>query len=347
LSELVAYQDLLVEVAKGLYRRSHPTRRRVPAGFVRRLQLTLGDVRDGCVTAVLERPAAEEALIEAQDDLLAQAQRAIERVVGAASAGEELPEDFPRSALLSFGRFGRTFQEGDCIQLRAPGAASGVAYTRRVRTRLMLPAPPDRFLAETVIVGRVQELDVAAPTAVLLLDSGRTVECPVEEEHFGVLHAALTLHDGPRVRVAGIALLDADQHVLQMESVTSVERVSQIGERLEEIGSLAEGWLGDGSEAPPPSWRAIEAARSLAHRLEAQGLRPRIYPSTEGGVSLEWTSGRYLTSVEVDNELGVHVLEAEAAPGGHVRDVELPTMDEQQVLAFLKRRTGWGSDDGD
>ncbi len=96
LSELVAYQDLLVEVAKGLYRRSHPERMRMPAGFSRSLQLTLGPVRDGCVTAVLERPTSVTSGPDRVNDVLADAQTAVECAVEAAARGQEVAPDFPR-----------------------------------------------------------------------------------------------------------------------------------------------------------------------------------------------------------------------------------------------------------
>jgi len=341
LVELVAYQDLLVEVAKGLYRTANPSRVRLPAGFSRSLQLTLGEVRDGCVTSVLERPVlSPEPLPSLADDVLGRAQTVVEQAILAAAAGHELPEDFPPAARLYFGRFGRTLRAGDFIQLRAPHAPGGVDYTPQVRRRLM-PGPTERFLAETEIVGTVTRMDKSSMTAILELDAGGSVACLYEDEHFDVIHAALTPGEGgPKLRISGIAVHDHNRRPERITSIASIERASRADERLDEITALVDGWMGEGIDAPAPTAEAVEAARSLAHRLEPFDLHLRLYPSTEGGVSLQWKSGEWLVSVDVGNDLSAEVLIVHAATGED-RLLELPLVDEDQIVGFVRDGAAW------
>ncbi|MFF7192655.1 hypothetical protein ACFZAM_02915 [Streptomyces sp. NPDC008079] len=330
LSELVAYQDLLVEVAKGLFKASHPDRERVPARFSDKLQLSLGAVRDGCVTAVLERPAADFQ----QGDFLTQAQAAVERAVEAAFMGRSTPADFPSTALPYFGRFGRTLHDGDSIQLRAPGADTGVEYTPTVRRRLM-PLRSDRFLAETELVGRVTKIDINALVAALRLDDGSQVECPFEEDQFDFFRSALALNEGPKIRVTGLAEVDENQHPVRMVAITSVERNSRIDERLGELASLDDGWLGPHTESPKPQTGAVATARLLAHRLEETGINLRIYPRTEGGISLQSKIGNRSATVEIENTLGVYVLIVDTETGED-HELELREMDEDRIVQFVR-----------
>lgn len=330
LSELVAYQDLLVEVAKGLFKAANPDRERVPARFSDKLQLTLGAVRDGCVTAVLERPGADTR----EGDFLARAQEAVESAVEAASAGRGTPASFPSTALPYFSRFGRTLHDGDSIQLRAPGADTGVQYTPTVRRRLM-PLRSDRFLAETELVGRVTKMDTGALVAALRLDDGSQVDCPFEEDQFDFFRSALALNDGPKIRVTGLAEVDENQHPVRMKSITSVDRNSRIDERLGELASLDDEWLGPNTDSPKPQPEVVAAARLLAHRLEEAGIHLRIYPRTEGGISLQWKAGNRAATVEIENTLAVYALIVDTETGTD-RELALTDMDEDGIVQFVR-----------
>ena len=55
LGELVRYERLVVEVARGLWMDKHPTRKRAPRHFDNALRLRLSAVEDGSVIPVLKR----------------------------------------------------------------------------------------------------------------------------------------------------------------------------------------------------------------------------------------------------------------------------------------------------
>ncbi len=222
---------------------------------------------------------------------------------------------------------------GDSIQLRSPGSERGIDYTPTIRRRLV-PRRSNRFLAETEIVGRVLGIDRSSLVAILQLDDGSQVEHPLEEEHFETFRDALTLGDGPKLRVTGFAVVDESQRVLKVESITSVERISRIDGRLDELAALDDGWLGDDEISPGPSRSAVNAARGLAHRLETTGVGLRLYPSTEGGISLQWKLGERLFNVEVSNTTAVYVLIVDTASGTDA-ELDLPGMDEDQVVDFV------------
>lgn len=101
--------------------------------------------------------------------------------------------------------------------------------------------------------------------------------------------------------------------------------------RLAELRALEPGWL-DG-EGEPVSDRAAQGARALLGYL-VQPVRPRLYPTEDGGVRIEWTVGARDLSVEVD---------AEGRFYGHVLDLEHRSEDETEgdaiddAASFLRR----------
>jgi len=121
---------------------------------------------------------------------------------------------------------------------------------------------------------------------------------------------------------------------VQAEAVDPVERNSRIDGRLDELALLADGWMGPGTDSPKPAAGAVEAARLLAHRLEAAGIRPRIYPGPEGGISLQWKTGSRASTVEVGNSLEVYSLIVDTETGAD-EWLALSGMDEDRVMRFL------------
>jgi len=112
------------------------------------------------------------------------------------------------------------------------------------------------------------------------------------------------------------------------------ERDPRIDGRLNALSLLADGWMGPGTDSPKPAPGAVEAARILAHQLEAAGIRPRIYPSAGGGISLQWKTGSRVSTVEVGNSLEVYSLVVDTETGAD-EWLALPNMNGDRVMRFL------------
>ena len=70
--------------------------------------------------------------------------------------------------------------------------------------------------------------------------------------------------------------------------------------RLDQFRAIRDGWLEGAGKAPNPhglDWLSNSVKR---HYRSADLPRPRIYPTPEGGVSLEWGIGPRRASVEID-----------------------------------------------
>jgi len=124
------------------------------------------------------------------------------------------------------------------------------------------------------------------------------------------------------------------EHPVQAEFVGPVGRSSRIDGRLGELALLADGWLGPGEDSLKPAAVAVEAARLLAHRLEAAGVHSRIYPTPEGGIQLEWKTGNRASSMEIGNSLEVYSLIVDTETGAD-EELTLPDVDEDRLMRFL------------
>lgn len=298
LTELVAYQQLVVAVAEEVYRSDHPGRQRLPGGFADRLQLRLRTIEQGSAVPVLERIREPGALMSRRDEFT-QSRDLIEEAVAAIAAGEALPEDFPRQAVVLFNRFGQTLRPDEAIELQKPGAQSGPRYTQDVRRRLVLKERRT-FQAEVSDIGWVLELDSTRMTCLIRLRSAlraQPVPAPVDEFTFDQVKAALEPNgEGAPVRVTGIAVYSTGGHVLRLDSIQEVspiedpEGLEALDRRIGELEELPAGWL-DGAGAPLTPAAIKNARATLAELLFLDVPRPRIYPTPEGGVQAEWAIG--------------------------------------------------------
>ncbi|WDP99053.1 hypothetical protein PVK74_24830 [Micromonospora chalcea] len=367
LSELVAYRELLVEVAKALFLRNNPGRQRVPKGFVERLRLRLRRVDEGSALPVLERLDTDAEGFFPREDEFVVARRLIEAAISSVASEDTLPSDFPEDVVGYFNRFGRSLLPGDSIELREPGHERGAVYTANVRRRLLL-SRSSTYRVNANLLGRIVEIDAEDSAFNLRTLTNNVVRCHFESELFPFIRNAL-LPDGagPAVRVSGEAVLDRIDKVVRMEvteagyadeadeasdtldfdgdaegippqrTFRAIPRQSdpaaKVNRRIDELESLGPGWL-DG-EGEPPAQEVLAHLRQLALVLAAPTHPPvRIYPTPEGGVQLEWTNGTHEYSIEVHADLSAYVVQVDTATDD-LRERLYKSLNEESLTNIL------------
>jgi hypothetical protein len=341
LVELVAYNELVVGVARAIYRSAHPSRQRMPRGFDTRLRLRLQTVERGSAVPILERVREPGTLMMPADEFT-QARDLIEDAVAAIAADEPLPDSFPAEALVQFNRFGRTLRPDEAIELRGRNADHGPVYTREVRRRLILQRG-QTVLDELETVGWVTEIDGARMTCLIRLQSGPSVpvQAPIDELAFEPLRRALSPGgQGPPVRISAVGVFDQEGGLVRLDAIHDVspaeepdDGIAAVQGRLDDISRLSYGWLdGDGEKV---TTEALASAReTLTGLLRRDVPKPRIYPTAEGGVQAEWSDGTTEISVVFGTDGTVSAL---AVTSDSDEVDELEDGDADRIARFVVR----------
>jgi hypothetical protein len=340
LGELAQYRDLVLGVARAQFLLEHPERKRLPRGFVDRLQLRLRTVEDGSAIPVLERVAPRGALL-AVDDEFTRARDAIEDVVAAAAADEPLPEVFPLEALVLFNRFGQTLRPDEAIELRRGSAKSGPRYTGETRRRLVL-SQKRTYQEELHGIGWIYEVDANGMSCRVRLRTGPTapVSAPLDEMTFEPVKEVLEPNgEGPPVWVSGIGVFDSARRLLRFDSIHDVsaldpEDLASLDSRLDELSLLNPGWL-DGEGARLDVEALSRARRVLADLLAFEVPRPRVFATPEGGVQAEWTVADNEISVTFEPDGKLYAVAVNLA-SGQSEEPELTTDDAEQIAQLLQ-----------
>jgi hypothetical protein len=338
LGELVAYQDLVVGVAKEVFRAEHPDRQRLPSAFGERLQLRLGTVEQGSVMPVLERPREPGALMPVPDEFT-RARDIIEDAIAAAETNANLPASFPRQALVLFNRFGQTLHQDEAIELRRGNAKSGPRYTQQIRRRLVLETG-STVQDEVEGVALVLELNAGQMTCMVRFLSGSpsSVRAPVDELTFAPLKEAMAPNgNGPLVHILGVGVYDKARGLIRLDSIHDVSLVDEesaaVESRLCELEELGQGWLdGDGAPVAPGALR--HARETLADLQRLRVPQPRLYPTPEGGVQAEWTSGRFEISITFEPDGSLYAVGVDTASGD---ESELESANAKDLAQFVLR----------
>jgi hypothetical protein len=340
LVELAAYRDLVLGVAKALFRSAHPRRQRVPRGFADRLQLRLRIVESGSAVPVLERVAASGTLL-ASDDEFTEARNVIEDAVGAVAAGADLPDIFPRDALVRFNHFGQTLRADEAIELRRGAASSGPQYTRDVRKKLVLNQR-HTFQEEVEDIGWVSQVDGDHMSCLIRLRMGPSapVPAPLDEVTFAAVKEVLEPKgEGPPVRVSGIGVYDAEQRLIRLDSIYDVSFLEEADElarldcRIDELAALPAGWL-DGDGSPPGVAVLNRARRILADLLNFDVPRPMVFPTPEGGIQAEWAVAGHEISVTFEPDGNLYAVSVNLA-SGQTEEPQMPGDDAAHIARLL------------
>lgn len=341
LPDLSAYRDLIVEVAKHLFRVRNADRQRVPKGFVESFQLGLSQVIQGNSATALARrietpEEREQAVFGFPHREFADARDLIDKVIAAANDEQDLPSDFPKELVGRFNRFGQSLRSGEHAEISYSNAAA-VRYDSNTRKRIVLSAnatyenPLDqKFTLDggALSSNLVHVLDAEGNRFDVRVDSNEECDKAIANRRH-------------QVRVVGTGQFDRHDRLSKIITCneliyTDDEPRQPFEQRLDEIARTSAGWYSD--ENPAPNADAIDKMRSFVTLItdEAGVPAPYIYPMPEGGVTGEWTLGDWQVSATVESTdlaIELHALNVNT-------DQELEeaiSVDDEQVVAKFGR----------
>jgi hypothetical protein len=223
LPDLLQYRNILVEVAKELWRRNNPKRERLPPNFEESLTLKFYAVEGNCATIPLDRivPAPDvDALIE-QGDEFDDAAALVTRSIQAVGKGQSIPEGFPKHLLGLFEKYGTTLREDEWIEHRQSREVDPTRYDDDVRRRFV-EAMNTPYEAPIDVVGTVTMARVSKPRMLVQLDDDREIEAafdPADEEK---ILTALKEHKSTKVRIIGNGQHAPEGKLLKITQVEAV-----------------------------------------------------------------------------------------------------------------------------
>lgn len=305
LSELMAYRDIVLAVARSLFLAENPDRLRLPRGFESGFALVMKGIEAGSTAPTIVRvpgPSAAPLVFAGKRDWFERARDLVEASIAAVAGHRELPAEFPLDVLPRFAAFGRSLADDESITVAQPDKQAGATYDRRVRKALVLRGQ-GTYEDEVSLVGEVRSADRDTETFALRLDDERKLEVRSPRAFFPL--ALESLRTAAPVRVRGTGLFDAVGTLLKVTMASDVSLAEEgdeqtrpgcatpVDAQLESLKALARGWYDEMSpefDAERLDW----LSKLLVALLDGFQLpRPYIYPTPEGLARAEWPGAKW------------------------------------------------------
>lgn len=300
---LSAYQDILIEIAKEIWREHHPNRQRLPKNFEDYFQLRLDKVTEGSALAHMPRisDSVQSLIPEDMDfDIFGMAQEEFQRYVEIANKNGS-PPDVSDKLRSRFRLLRENLSEDEILEVRPTKSAgrSTKAFRISQKTKERLLEKPEPKSKRIEGFGLVQLIDDDTKSIRIVSEIGKfnyILNWRNLREEFGSAIGALVEFDIKALTSASGSI----QAVEEQYSVRIVEpnsEANRLNSRLDELGSLEAGWLnGEGKECDENS---IIVARDIGAFLSTLYSGIAAFPLSSGGVQIEFTNLNFDVTVEV------------------------------------------------
>ncbi|QQZ18358.1 MULTISPECIES: hypothetical protein [Rhodococcus] len=343
LAELQRYVAIVLRAAELKWLDANPGKE-LPEDFHDSFELTIAEVRPGSATSVLERPQTS-----VYDSYYEEGRLDFEAALNEVLNDQSPDLWHPLVATEEFGEFGSSLDDGEFMSVPVANDSNSSlrvtpsSYQNKIRTAhkaaTSVSLPPtlaiERRKESGWVVARLVALNGLESKFTLLLD-GREVNGKFKEpEIFDDMKAVLgTSEKSPVVRIFG-RLSFVGEDISRILEATKVQVLEVDGEpwsgRFIELAQLSEGWNDEARSSEAVAFSAIDGAREILRHVAKIGREiPGIYPSEDGGVSLEWASPQRVITIEVSPD-GVYEMNR------YSRDGESSAVEPTENLDGVKK----------
>lgn len=308
LSDLPALRDLVAALAKHEFRQNNPDRKRVPQGFDRAISFSLIDVEEGSAVPViaLDYEVAQQSLPKIGDGMSEVVENAFHQIAKIYDDADHdrFPQALPLDAIRALSKLGAGIQDDEHIEFVGACSATGdIVSLDAYRRKKLLTRVRETYTTEFEGIGQLTGIDAATNTV------------QVETEQYGQLRLQLEGTAMPAEQFDGnlfalvefsISLeLDANDELKSVETVHSVDLISPYGEavsacvrRLQELSTVERGWLGEDQGEQLVHLAGMRATQLVFMRADLAELF-KIYPTEDGGISVEFDKDGWSFAVEI------------------------------------------------
>jgi hypothetical protein len=326
--DLAAYETLVVELAKHLYRIENPSRQRLPKGFGNEFHLHLESVQEGSTIPVLAIVAATSLPLFSGDGANPYFEHARDLVAECVAAEpDKLPEQFPRVLLSYFNQIGRSLREDESLTL------SRAAVLTPERRKQLVLGTSTVYERQVELMGTISVVNYENNTFRLRLIDNNHATIPMTE---AILDDARKY--GGRTRflaiVKAIANYNSHENLQKVIFVQSldIQPNFQLAAKFEALNAIEDGWFEGQGLGLDKGNLSFVSERFLEAYPEKIAL-PFITPTPEGNLLFEWN---IKGSPSVDLDLSSMTAEFHAfLPDGADLEQDFSLLSDENWAAFF------------
>jgi hypothetical protein len=222
LRELSAYQHLVHEVAKCLWKAQAPSRSRLPPDFGASFGLSFAEIRHNCVVLPLQRSLSDDE----QSGLFPSPEwrdsaSVIASTIRAARDGNPLPEGFPRSQLSALHEYGKSLRDDEWIEQRLSSDAVTARHDHQSRAAIQLYFN-EAYSTAVDELGQITMANLKSFKIAMMTQAGRVIEASIDESLEQIVIQALQERQSTNLRIKGLGEYSSDGALKRISKVESI-----------------------------------------------------------------------------------------------------------------------------
>ena len=327
--DLAAYEDLVLELAKHLFKKQQKDRIRIPKHFANNFSLHIEKIDDGSTWTPLVAVFAGISLFCNLPSEFNDAKALINRVI-ATEDGHPFPTDFPKEFYGYFNRIGRSLREGESIEW-TPEQPDKTVLTQAKRIRLA-SAHRETYEAEVDVIGFVEVLDTKKKTGNLRIPGKDVVSFVYDDPFFTDIKEALG-DPAVQAHVKGIGTFDVNERLCSIIEIDQFDCQPHFDlvSKIDALASLEDGWL-EGYGIAPTNVNINWLTNSVVQYFPKDLDYPSVVPTEDGNVIFEWI--RPQSRIELEINFANNQIEIYATDIANNEFIEKLYSKEQLDVAF-------------
>ncbi|MCC1482106.1 hypothetical protein [Roseibaca sp. Y0-43] len=312
------YQDLLLKIAKEIWKEENPDKQNLPKNFNRLFELGLrGVITTKSKVVSLPRKPVDPDLFgnTSFDYVFAEAQEKLSAALVAANQNTHI-SPLPESSLASLKTISRTIKPGEYIDVFPKSSASGEKSFRISEKSIQKIIDASLRRENKALRGHGFVSGISEnPSSVRITSSFGAFNYEID---WAILRSDPKYHMGSVVYFDIFAEVDNSSTIRRtirnnaLSSATITPKGQELQARIKGISEIQEGWL-DG-KGKRPSHKTVMRSLDIAQFLSLKYPEVSVFIEDSGEVDFEWTTGSLAASLLVGDDvflLGVSDLESD------------------------------------
>lgn len=273
--ELRRYKVILIEIAKDVWRRNNPERKKLPQGFEKGIRLAFREVHAGSsiipIERVLELEDEDPSLLPPPDEV-DEAAGIIDGTLKAAERDVRFPDGLTKRILPLFGEWGRALRADEAIELNGNEAGGPARFNPAIRDRIVSYRARG-YQDRIAIVGEIREARLRTAgggTFAIHLDNGSVVRGSFSEQQESIITEAFHRHREMRLRIEGLMGFGPNGRMKKVIEIDKMRLVPASGEEYDPTARPIWEVIEElGKSIPDEEWDKVPAdtAKNFDHYL--------------------------------------------------------------------------------
>ncbi len=308
LEDFVALEELILELAKNIYLKENPQRKRIPKGFTEQVSLKLSSIEPGSSIPqfLLVYASVASSILGLQNtENLKYFEKAKEKIINlidCADKGLPFDNELEDKYLNYFNKIGKNLRADEIIFFQPDSVDSLAKLDKNVRNKIILSINKNsEYIDDFERIALIPSIDKSNKTLVFEIDDNKVTSI-IDSSFIDTIKITFDEYDiNTCVSIKGKGVFNKQNKLIKIESINAMDILDplDINLQINKLLKIEDNWHGPDSLSPSKI-KLKEFSEIFSHKYNDTNPLPAVYPTFDGNIQLEWTINNNEVSLEIN-----------------------------------------------